>query len=107
LRAHHIQCDAHSQSDLHKMATVQRNVQCVMWPAKFESVTQVRPEYKRVFNEEPLCENNIRRWDRQLKETGSLPDKQCSGAIGVVFYSNSCLICIIFRLIHIYFETPP
>jgi hypothetical protein len=74
LRAQHIQRDAHSQSDLHKMATVQRNVLCVMWLAKFYSVTQLRPEYNRVFNEEPVCENNIRRWDRQLKETGSRPD---------------------------------
>jgi hypothetical protein len=60
------------------MATVKWNVQCVLWLAKVESVTQVRSEYCRVFNEEPPCESNIRRWDRQLKETGSLLDKQHS-----------------------------
>ncbi|XP_021913745.1 uncharacterized protein LOC110826920 [Zootermopsis nevadensis] len=54
------------------MITVQRKVQCVLWLAKFESVTLVRREYRSVFNEEPPHENNIRRWDKQLKETGSL-----------------------------------
>jgi hypothetical protein len=52
LRAQPIQGNAHSQSDLHKMATVQRNVQCVLWLAKFE--------YRQVFNEEPPHENTIR-----------------------------------------------
>jgi hypothetical protein len=33
-----------------------------------------------VFNEKPQHENSIRRWDRQLKETGSLLDKQHSGS---------------------------
>jgi hypothetical protein len=32
-----------------------------------------------VFNKEPPHENSIRRWDKQLKETGSLLDKQRSG----------------------------
>jgi hypothetical protein len=50
---------------------------------KFESVTQVRREYRRVFNEEPPHENSIRRWDRQLKEAGSLLDKQRSGRSSV------------------------
>jgi hypothetical protein len=55
LRAQRIQGDAHSQSNLHKMATFQRKVQvqsflCI---AKFESVSQVRREYRRVINEEP------------------------------------------------------
>jgi transposase len=61
------------------MAVVQRKVQCVLWLAKFESVTQERHECRRMFNEEPPHENSIRRWDRQLKETGSLLDKQRSG----------------------------
>jgi hypothetical protein len=73
-----IQGDAHSLSDLQKMATVQRKMQCVLWLAKFESVTQVQREYHSVFNEEPPHESNIRHWERQLKETGSLLDKQCS-----------------------------
>jgi transcriptional regulator GlxA family with amidase domain len=60
------------------MAKVQRKVHCVLWFAKFESVTQVRREYRRVFNEEPQHENSIRRCDRQLKETGSLLDRQRS-----------------------------
>ncbi|KAJ4436488.1 hypothetical protein ANN_16519 [Periplaneta americana] len=46
---------------------VQRKVQCVLWLAKFESVTRVRREFRRVFNKEPPHENNIRRWDRQLR----------------------------------------
>jgi hypothetical protein len=54
-----------------KMLPVERKVQCVLRLAKFESVTRVRREYRRVFNEEPPHENNIRRWDKQLKETGS------------------------------------
>jgi hypothetical protein len=49
---------------------LQRKVQCVLWLAKFESVTQVRREYRRVFDDELPHENSIRRWDRQLKETG-------------------------------------
>jgi hypothetical protein len=61
LRAQRIQDDAHPQRDLHKMAAVQRKVQCVLWLAKFESVTQVQREYRRVFNEEPPHENSIRR----------------------------------------------
>lgn len=61
------------------MWTVQKKVQCVLWLAKLESVTLVRREYRRVFNEEPPHENNIRRWDRQLKETGSLLDAKRSG----------------------------
>jgi hypothetical protein len=54
-------------------------VQCVLRLAKFESVTQVRRELRRVFNEEPPYKNIIRRWDRQLKETGSLLAKRRSG----------------------------
>jgi hypothetical protein len=46
---------------------------------KFESVTQVRHEYCQVFNEESPHENSIRCWNRQLKEMGSLLDKQRSG----------------------------
>jgi hypothetical protein len=61
LSAQRIQGDAHSPSDLQKMAMVQRIVQCVLWLAKFESVTQVRREYRRVFNEETLHESSIRR----------------------------------------------
>jgi hypothetical protein len=75
LGAQRIQCDAPSQSDLHKTETIQRNVQCVSRLAKLASVTQVRRECRRVFNEEPSHENNFRRWDRQLKETGSRLDK--------------------------------
>jgi hypothetical protein len=48
-----------SQSDLDKMAKVQRKVQCVLWFAKFESVTPVRREYRRVFNKEPPYENRF------------------------------------------------
>jgi hypothetical protein len=76
LGAQRIQGDAHSPSDLQKMATVQRKVQCVLWLAKFESVIQVRREYRRVFNEEPPHESNIRRWEGQLKEPGSLLNTQ-------------------------------
>jgi hypothetical protein len=72
LRAQRIQGDAHSQSDLHKMATVQWRVQCVMWPAKFESVTQVWRQSSHI--------NRIRRWDRQLRKTGSLLHKQHSAS---------------------------
>jgi hypothetical protein len=79
LRAHFIQSDAHSQSDLHKMATVQREVQCVLWLEKCECVTQVQRENLHMFNEEPSHENSFRLWDRELKETGSLLDKQRSG----------------------------
>jgi hypothetical protein len=61
LCAQRIQGDAHSPSDLQKMAAVQRKVQFVLWLAKFESVTQVRREYRRVFNAEPPHESNIRR----------------------------------------------
>jgi hypothetical protein len=53
--------------------------QCVLWLAKFVSVTRVRREYRRVFSEEPPHENNIRRWDNQLNETVSLLDKKRSG----------------------------
>jgi transposase len=83
LRAQRNQGDTHSPSDLQKLATVQRKVQCVLWLAKFESVTQVRREYRRVFMEEPQHESNIRRWERHLKETGSLLDKQGSGSPSV------------------------
>jgi hypothetical protein len=61
------------------MLPAERKVQCVLWLAKFESVTRVRREYRRVFNEEPPHENSIRRWDKQLKETGSLRHKKYSG----------------------------
>jgi transposase len=47
------------------------------------NLSQVRCEYRRVFNEEPPHESNIRRWERQLKETGSLLDKQRSGKSSV------------------------
>jgi hypothetical protein len=62
-----------------KMLPVKRKVQCVLWLAKFESVSRVRREYRRVLNEEPPHENNISRWDEQLKETGSLLYKKRSG----------------------------
>jgi transposase len=61
------------------MAPVQRKVQCALSLAKFESVTQVRRVYHRMFNKEPPHENSIHRWDRQLKQMGSLQDKQRSG----------------------------
>lgn len=50
---------------------VRRKGRCVSWPAKFESVTRVRREYRDAFNGDPPHENNTRRWDKQLKETGS------------------------------------
>lgn len=62
-----------------KMWTPQRKVQCVLWLAKFESVTRVQREYRRVYNEVPPHRNNINRWDKQLKETGSLLDQKRSG----------------------------
>jgi hypothetical protein len=79
LRTQRIQGDAQSQSDLHKMATVHRKIQRVLWLAKFEYVTQVRRGYRRVLNGEPPHENCIRRWDRQLKGTGNLLHRQRSG----------------------------
>ncbi|KAJ4447070.1 hypothetical protein ANN_09059 [Periplaneta americana] len=59
---------------------VQRKVQCVLWLEKFESVTRVRHEFHCIFNEEPPHENNIRRWDRQLKDIVSLLGKKYSGS---------------------------
>jgi hypothetical protein len=47
--------------------------------AKFVSVTEVRHEFRHVFNEEAAHKNGICHWDRQLKETGSLVDMQHSG----------------------------
>jgi hypothetical protein len=67
LRVRLIQGDAHVQNDLQNV-TVQRKVQCVLWLAKFESVTQVRCDYCHLFNEKPPHESNIRHWERQLKE---------------------------------------
>src|SRR5258705_10026104 len=61
------------------MWTVQRKVQCVLWLAKFESATKVQRAYRRVFNEAPPHRNNINRWDKQFKDTGSLLDKPRSG----------------------------
>ena len=67
----------HAISDM--MWTVQRKVQCVLWLAKFESVTCVQREYHRVYREQLSHRNNINWWDKQLKETGSLLNKKCSG----------------------------
>jgi hypothetical protein len=36
----------------------------------FESVAQVRREYRHVFDEETPHESSVCRWDKQLKETG-------------------------------------
>jgi hypothetical protein len=54
-------------------------VECALWLAKFESVTQVQREYHRVFNEEQPHKNSVRHSDRRLKETGRLLDKRCTG----------------------------
>ncbi|PSN43113.1 hypothetical protein C0J52_10479, partial [Blattella germanica] len=43
------------------------------------SVTRVQREYRRVYNEVPPHRNNINRWDKQLKETGSLLDQKRCG----------------------------
>lgn len=57
------------------MTTVQREVCCVLWVAKFNAVILVQHEYRNVFHEGALHENNICRWDKQVKETGSLLKK--------------------------------
>ncbi|GFT41569.1 DUF4817 domain-containing protein [Nephila pilipes] len=61
------------------MRTVQRKVQCVLWLTKFESVTKVQCDYRRVYKEKLQLRNNIIRWVKQLKDTGSLLDKPRSG----------------------------
>lgn len=44
-----------------------------------ESVTRIRREFHGVLNEELPHENNIRDWDRQLKETRSLLEEKRTG----------------------------
>ena len=51
---------------------VQRKVQCVLWLAKFESIVRVQRQYRRVYGVNPPDQIQIRRWDKKLKETGSL-----------------------------------
>jgi hypothetical protein len=55
-----------------KILRVERKVQCVLWLAKFESVTCVRREYRCVSVKNHYTKIIIRRWDKQLKEMGSL-----------------------------------
>jgi hypothetical protein len=64
-------------------ANSSKEVHHVLWLAKFQSVTQEWHEYRCVFNKEPPHKNSIRCWDRQLKETGSLVDKQHSGTLSI------------------------
>ena len=61
------------------MVAVQRKVQCVLWLAKFESVIKVQRKYKREFKEKAPCSISINKWDKKLKETGSLLDRKRSG----------------------------
>ena len=62
------------------MIPVQRKVQCVLWFAKFGSVTRVQREYKYAYKtKEAPYGKSIRYWDKQLKETGSLLKRPRSG----------------------------
>ncbi|KAJ4437218.1 hypothetical protein ANN_17353 [Periplaneta americana] len=58
---------------------IESKVKNVLRLAKFESMTRVRREFRHVFNEESPHDNNIRRWNRQLKETGSILGKKRTG----------------------------
>ncbi|XP_066105977.1 glycoprotein Xg isoform X2 [Saccopteryx bilineata] len=48
-------------------------------PNSNQPVTKVQREYRRVYNEAPPHRNHMTRWDKQLKETGSLVEEPRSG----------------------------
>ena len=43
----------------------------------------MKTEYRRVYNEVQLQRNNINRWEKQLKDAGSLLEKSRSGSPSV------------------------
>ena len=54
------------------MWTPQQKVQCVLWLAEEKSVTRVQRHVLRTWNVDPPGYKAILKWDRTLRETGSL-----------------------------------
>ena len=52
--------------------TPQQKVQCVLWLAEEKSVTRVQRHVRRTWNMDPPGHKAILKWDRTLRETGSL-----------------------------------
>ena len=54
------------------MATVQEQVQCVLWLAELQSVTSVQRRFRNRYGRQPPTRKSIRFWDNKLRTTGSL-----------------------------------
>lgn len=65
------------------MATVQEKTQCVLWLAEFKSVISVQRRFRREYQKDPPHENNIRRWMKQFKDTGTVSKRKQTGRPGV------------------------
>ncbi|CAL4147452.1 unnamed protein product [Meganyctiphanes norvegica] len=59
--------------------TIKQKMQCAQWFDEYKSVTLVRREYRRMFNEKSPSTTSIRSWHQKLMETGNVLDKKITG----------------------------
>jgi transposase len=62
-----------------KMATVQEKAMCVLWFFETHSVIKPQRRYRTQHGEAPPSDNAIRRWVKQLQETGSVLHRKGAG----------------------------
>jgi transposase len=57
------------------MATVEENINCVLWLTELKSVTAVRKRFTAHYRKDAPHKNSINNWMKKFKETGSVNDK--------------------------------
>ena len=61
------------------MLTIPQKAQCVLWYHKFKSPTAVQRKFRNEFGHNPPHTNSIKRWFKNLMETGNILDLKRSG----------------------------
>ena len=80
------------------MLISQLKAQCVLWYRKLKSPTAVQRKFRNEFGQDPPHTNSIKRWFKNVMETGSILDRKRSGmpsideetvdAVRVVFHRS-------------------
>jgi hypothetical protein len=61
------------------MATVQEKAMCVLWYFETKSVIKTQRRYRTQYAKDPASDNAVRRWVKQLQDTGSVLHQKGAG----------------------------